>query len=478
MLTRSELQEVLDDWNSWSGIVPPELVGRPRRLTGHILSVATGREVIAITGVRRSGKSTVLYQLIDARMRAGVDPCRLLLVNLEDHRLAPHLGTGLLDRILTLHRETRAPTGPLTIFLDEIQEVPDWERWVRSHYDREPELRFVLTGSSARLLASDLSTLLTGRTLAFVARPLSFAEFLDFQGIEATSGTPQEVVRANHHRRHELAHALARYTESGGFPEVVKSGSEARRRLLLQQVFDDILGRDVLRRHAVRNYAQLRDLALVLLANVSNLLSYGALGRTLGTSASNVRLLIDHLEQAFLVSQVRLFSFSMKESVAAQKPRKVYAVDTGLRNAVVTRASPDHGRLAENLAFHHLAAAGEPPRYWKDGPEVDFVVGRMPPVPVNVTFGDEIPERERAGLAAFFRKHEAKEGWLVTRDLAGEEALGRGTVHAVPLWAWLLADPGVEVARVGDQPVCGALAVAEAEGPTGGVQGDDVDLHR
>jgi predicted AAA+ superfamily ATPase len=153
-----------------------------------------------------------------------------------------------------------------------------------------------------------------------------------------------------------------------------------------------------------------------------------------------VRLLTDYLEQAFLLSQVRVFSFSMKESVATQRPRKIYAVDPGLRNAVVSRSSPDHGRLAENLAYLHLSATGEPPRYWKDGPEVDFVVGRLPPVPINVTFGDEIPDRERAGLAAFFDKHEAREGWLVTRDQVAEEPLRKGKLHVVPLWAWLLAD--------------------------------------
>ena len=441
MLSRTEVLAVLDDWNDWSQPLPTQLVGRSRRLTETILQVATGREVVAITGVRRSGKSTILYQLMNARLRAGIERRRLLLVNLEDHRFAPHLGTDLLDRILEVHRETYAPTGPLTIFLDEIQEVPDWERWVRSHYDREPDLRFVLTGSSARLLASDLSTLLTGRTLTFTARPLSFAEFLDFEGIgDVIGGTAQEVARANHARRHELARALSRYLEWGGFPEVVKADSDVRRRWLLQQYFDDILGRDVLRRHAVRDYALLRDLALVLLANTANLMSYGALGRTLGTSASTVHLLSNHLEQAFLLAQVRLFSFSMKESVAAQKPRKVYAIDPGLRNAVVNRASPDHGRLAENVAYLHLAATGDPPRYWKDGPEVDLVVGRTPPVPVNVTFGDEIPDRERAGLAAFFAKHKAREGWLVTRDQAAEEPLGKGRLHVVPLWAWLLCE--------------------------------------
>ena len=442
MLTRAEIETVLADWNSWDHAFPSALLGQPRALTRDILAVATGREVIAITGVRRCGKSTVLYQLMEEMARMGIERQRLLLVNLEDHRLAPHLGTELLDRILAVHREARVPKGPLVVFLDEIQEVPGWERWVRSHYDREPDLRFVITGSTAELVASDLSTLLTGRTLTFTARPLSFSEFLSFEGLDVSlGGSPSAILRANLARRVEIAHQLARYLEIGGFPEVVKSEDAGRRRLLLQQYFSDILARDVARRHAVRNFDQLRDLALLLLANVANLAAYGSLGRVLGTSASSVRTLCAHLEQAWLVAQVRLFAFSLKETVAAQRPRKVYAVDVGLRNAVVTRSSPDLGRLAENLVFEHLASAGEPPRYWKDVQEVDFVVGRAPPVPINITFGDEIPDRERAGLAAFFEKHRAREGWLITRDQAGEETLGKGRVHLVPLWAWLLCDP-------------------------------------
>ena len=441
MIAHDELRLILDDWNFWNRELSAEITGHPRRLVEKIREIATGREVVAIAGVRRCGKTTILFQLMDHLLRAGQDRRNLLYVNLEDHRFALHLEPRLLDRILTFYREEVNPTGPSFLFLDEPQEIEGWEKWVRSLYDREPDTRIFVTGSSSSMMSSELSTLLTGRNLTFLARPFSFAEHLSFIGVEATSTPgPVEAYRENLRNREVLGYHIIRYMEHGGFPEALKSTSDLRWSTLLQQYFDDILSKDVAHRHRLRNHSLLKDLALVLMSNVANLMSLGKTARTLGTSASSILSLMDHLEDAQLISTAHFFSFSTMETVAAQKPRKVYSVDTGMRNAVVSRATRDLGRLAENLVHSHLVSLAQQPRYWRENVEVDIVVGRGQPLPVNVCFADEIPPREIQGLERFNEKFSNPRAWLITKNTFREETIGSSECTLIPLWAYLLAD--------------------------------------
>ncbi len=169
MADRGLIRLVLDDWNHWTNPLPEFRVGYPRELTERIMRVATGKEVVAITGVRRCGKSTILYQMMRALLDRGQPSRSILFVNLEDHRLMSEMALDILDDLVAVWRQSIWPTGPGWILLDEVQEVPHWERWVRSIQDRQPELRIAVTGSNTGLMSGELATLLTGRTLTFHA---------------------------------------------------------------------------------------------------------------------------------------------------------------------------------------------------------------------------------------------------------------------------------------------------------------------
>jgi len=440
-ITEADLRETLWDWNFWDQAIPDEFIGQPRRLTDSIRSIATGREAVAIVGVRRCGKTTIMYQLMQRLAADGCKRQEMLYVNLEDHRFGLDRRSGLLDRILALYRSEIDPSGPRFLFLDEPQAIEDWERWVLSQYDRGPTMRIFITGSSSSLMSSEMSTLLSGRNLTFPAYPYSFAEHLRREGVAFTeAGDPLSVHRENRSIQDQLMFHLGLYLERGGFPEAVKRSHELHRRTLLQQYFDDILAKDVIRRHRLRSPRLLTDLALVLMSEVGNLVSLGRLARTLGSSASSVGSLLEHLEEARLMATTRFFSFSTKESVAAQKPRKVYAVDTGLRNAVVSRPTGDRGWLAENLAHNHLVHLGLRPSYWKARNEVDLVIGTTDPVPINVCFTDEIPDRELKGLEQFHDQFANELSLVVTRNTFDRRMIGRSECLLVPLWSLLLAE--------------------------------------
>ena len=241
-------------------------------------------------------------------------------------------------------------------------------------------------------------------------------------------------------KRDVLAYQLKEYMEIGGFPEPLKSEDKLRRNILLQQYFDDILAKDIVQRHKLRNSRLLKDLALVLMSDISNLISFGRAARALGTSASSVRSLLDHIEESKLIMTSRFFSFSARESVSVQKSRKVYAVDTGLRNAVISRHSPDSGRTAENLVHNQLVYLGRHPTYWRDEVEVDFVLGRAKHVPINVCFAEEVPEREVRGLKKFNERFGSDTSWIITKSSFGKKKYSGIESTLCPLWAFLLSD--------------------------------------
>ena len=437
----SDLLSVLADWNYWDRTIPKDVLGHPRELVDTIREVATGREIVALTGIRRCGKTTILLQLLGTLLEQGLDPRRILYVNFEDHRLDRDLGAALLDDLVSCHTREVHPEGPTHIFLDEIHEVPGWERWLRGLYDRRPDLRFHITGSSSSMMASELSSLLTGRNLTFRAAPFSYREYLTWHGVEvARHSGAREAHRCNIHRADMLLHHLNNYLEFGGFPEALKSPEEPRRVLILQQYYNDILARDVVRRHELRKPRLLEALASVLLDTISNQVSYGKLGNALGTSASSIRRMMGFLEEAELIGTTHYFAHSTRASISVQQPRKVYAADTGLRNAVIRRRTADRGWLAESLVYGRLVAAGHQPMWWRDKAEVDFVIGPPITVPVNVTYGTEVPDRELQSLHSFHQRFGNQSALLITENTWGRSELGACTCHLCPLWAFLLAD--------------------------------------
>lgn len=441
MLGREDLLALMGDWNAWDRPTSPSLLGYPRKVSQRILNSVKGPEAIAVIGIRRCGKTTILRQIAAGLQARGVEPRHILFVNLEDHRFALELGTELLDRVLKVYREEVNPAAPCHIFLDEAQAVPGWEKWVRTRLDLEPSDRVYLSGSSSSLMASELSTLLTGRCLFYAAHPFSYDEYLGYLGVEAGfGGSAVDIARRKRKDEALYQHHLRNYLAHGGFPRAVATGDADVRRQLLQQYFDDILARDIVFRHEVRNTSLLRDLGLVLLNNVSNLMSFARLARTLGSSPSAVQTLVGHLEESLLMHTARFFSHSVKESVSAQKPRKLFAEDVGLRNAVAAGATPDLGRLAENAVFNSLAGLGTTPRYWSDRTEVDFVTDPIEPRPINVCFSDEIPGRELAGIEAFAARFNSKRALLVTRSTLDTRTTHDCRVELVPLWAFLLSD--------------------------------------
>jgi predicted AAA+ superfamily ATPase len=200
--------KVLEEWNFWNNDIFKQL-GMPRSYSDRIGRFLDEREAITISGPRRSGKSTIMYQLMDkVAKRHAIE--QTLYVNFEDPAFLPFLSVGLLEEIYDAYRENINPSKKAFIFLDEVQNIPAWEKWVRSYYDKKENVKFVISGSSSKLLSSEFSTLLTGRSVNFEVFPLSFKEFLEFKGL------PLSKVPLKAEQR-KIRYHLNEYLRFGGF---------------------------------------------------------------------------------------------------------------------------------------------------------------------------------------------------------------------------------------------------------------------
>ena len=425
------MKDLLVRWNPWwvTGKVPKDkkLILR-ESIISEIISLMNPKEAIILTGVRRSGKSTIIYQLIDSLMES-IPEKNILYFNFDEPIADKDINT--IESVFTAFLELNNPKGRKYIFFDEIQSIKGWEQWIKKYYDLYgSDIKFVITGSNSSMLSSNLSKLLTGRIFTKCIFPLSFKEFLDFKGIKVKSLVLQ---------KEEIRHYFSDYLNKGGFPEVVLEEKKELNERRLREYFDGIIFRDILSAKNVRETAKLTELAYYALTNISTELSYSKISSATKININTLREYLNYFEEAYLLFQLRYFSYSVKESIRVQMPRKIYCIDNGLRNAAGFRFSKDLGRLAENAVMIELKRRGEETYYWKSqrNHEVDFVVkakdGHLSAI--NVTYTDKIDEREAKSLNEFRKNfNKAKELVILTDDLEKNE----GGIQHIPLWKWLL----------------------------------------
>jgi len=411
--------------------------GIRRDLLPQCLSQADTKEIVVLKGVRRCGKSTLLAQVMDALIERGVRPKQLLRVNLEEPLFCAEASVELLEQIYRIWRERVCPEGKGYLFLDEIQNIPGWEAWVRGRGDTE-DVKIFVTGSSARMLSREIGTKLTGRQISFEVYPLSFSEFLRFKTLEVQAEL-EYIANKTLIRHHFLD-----YLKYGGFPEVALKQNDADRELLLKNYFEDILYRDIVTRHEIRDVANLRNLAVFLLTNNTRPTSVNKLKGNFSISQDKTENYLSALLESYLTFQLQKFSWSLKSvQRAGFKP---YAIDTGLRNRVAFSFSADAGRLVENVVHNQLRRCHEEVFFGADGGQTDFIVKEGTTIVrrIQVWYEDashtEIPQRELAAFADL--QDDEAECLLLTNDLEQEMKIGATTVRCLPVVKYLLLGSG------------------------------------
>ncbi|MBU2639289.1 MAG: ATP-binding protein [Nanoarchaeota archaeon] len=395
------------------------------------LSIPETKKIVSLIGSRRSGKTFYFYQLIQDFLK-NFPKERLLYINFEDDRILP-LDVKELDNILEAYYELypENKNTELFLFFDEIQNVENWEIYLRRIYDKE-RVKIFVTGSSSKMFSKEIATSLRGRTLAFNLFPLDFKEFLRFNDILLEKNTIYSS------ERFKIKKLFERYLTFGGFPEVVLEENKLEYDIL-NNYFEIMIYRDIVERYSVRNINLLKMLSKFLLTNISLQFSvnsyYNTLKKDISVSKETILEYLSYLEEANLIFLLPLFSYSMK--VQQANPKKVYCIDTGLRNAISFKFSKDEGRLVENLVFIELKMRNKEIYYWKNNNEVDFIIKNKDNSleAINVSYTDDLDEREVKGLLEFKKKfRKIKKLVIITKNMEKKE----NGIKFIPLWKWLL----------------------------------------
>ncbi len=363
---------------------------------------------IAISGIRRCGKSTLLKQLLKREKE-------FYYLNLEDVRLD---GFGLQDftKANEIFKEHYGKNG--IYFFDEIQTVPKWEKFVRWLIDKKEKV--VLTGSNASLLSRELGTLLTGRHLSHELFPFSFKEFLKY------------------HKFKPSKNSFAKYFENGGFPEYL----EKKQNYVLQELLKDVIMRDVAIRFGIRNSRLLKKLAIYLISNVGKEFSYNSLKKMF--SVASVQSIIDYIsffEDAYLIFTTPKFDYSFKKQQI--NPRKIYSIDNGLSATNSISFSKDKGRMLENQVFLHLRRKNKEIFYFKEKGECDFVFKEKEKIAgaiqVCYSLTEDNLKREVSGLLEALKKFNLKKGLILTYNQEDTLQKNNKEIAIKPAWKWMQA---------------------------------------
>ncbi|MEM5820441.1 MAG: ATP-binding protein [Candidatus Aenigmatarchaeota archaeon] len=439
-MKKEEIISVLSSVNFWGR--EDIDVGIERKFyNSQILNFLKGVEkVITITGVRRSGKSYILKQ-IGKKLSEKFGKENVLYVNFEEVKFFEELSLSFLIKIYDAFKEIVRPKTKPFLILDEIQEVPKWEKFVRSLHEKK-EAFLIISGSSSKLFSEELATLLAGRELEIEVFPLDFKEFLQFKNFEIEKEIDLII------KKEKIIRFLREFLEFGGFPEVVLEENENKKIGIIRKYFDTIVLKDVLRRFKLRESYKLEALCNYYVSNFSNLITFNSVARFLKISEKTTERFSKYLQIARIIFFVERFSYSFKSRY--KSARKVYVIDTSFSNLLGIRFSENIGRLMENLVAIELLRRSK--RSLKENffylkindSEVDFVIkeGLNIKQLIQVTYAsnkDEIEKREIKALLKASELLKCKDLLIITWDYEDEINFENKTIKCIPLWKWLLS---------------------------------------
>jgi predicted AAA+ superfamily ATPase len=425
------LEESIRKWNPWwvESESIKRLTGVKRYIITDIKKTLKLKQIKDIIGIRRSGKTTILYQIIKFLEENGEKSKNIVFLNFDDTEINSASFDEIIKAIEKINPETRY------LFLDEIQQKNGWERWIRTLYDTDKYAQIFISGSSASLLTKDVARVLTGRHITFTIFPFSFVEYLVFIGWKDFSEDYLE------YNKNKILHYLLTYIKGGGFPEVIGK-NEFERKIILTNIYNDILARDISARHNV-SYDISRKISYHLLSNNSKEFSFRSIANAIDASVETVETHLEYLKESYILLTLNVFSYKTK--IQFKQNKKSYCIDTGLKNAVSFKFSEDIGRLVENMVFLEILRRGKEVFFWKNKnqQEVDFIIkdGLKPIQLIQVCWdikNEKTKKREIEGLLSAMEEFKLKKGLILTEDYEEIEKYNQKEIRYKPLWKWLI----------------------------------------
>ncbi len=393
------------------------------------------KKIISLIGVRRSGKSSILFDMIN-RLREKSDRENIIYINFEDDRLFP-LELKSLDLLLESYYELypEKREEKVYLFLDEVQVVDNWELYVRRVYDTE-NIYIYVTGSSAKLLSTEIATSLRGRTITYEIFPFSFKEYLQYKEI-----------KINLHSSKSLSfikNALEDYLVDGGFAETINEEPPVARKIL-SDYLELIVYKDIVDRYNIKNRSLLKHLNKYCFTNIATLVSFTKLFNEFKSqgyklSKDTIFDYISYLEDAYTLFPVPIYRNSVKEE--QRNPKKIYTIDNGFKKIYDYAIGDDMSKLYENTVFLHLRRQTKDIYYFKEKQEVDFYAKiNAGSYLINVSYKIDDPvtrKREIDGLVEAMNYFKLSKAYLITSQEDQIIEIEDKKIFIIPLFKWLL----------------------------------------
>lgn len=394
-------------------------------------------KIITISGVRRCGKTFILFEIIKSLVLNKLQREKILYINFEDERL--EINKDELDLILQGYRELY-PDIALSecyFFFDEIQNVDGWEKFVRRIYDTVTTNIFI-TGSNSKLLSREIATSLRGRTLTYEVFSLSFKEYLRFHDVDTDLYLSGNIAK--------IANLFEKFLFFGGFPEIVNFKDASLKNKVLQEYFDVMLYRDLVERFSITNIPVLKYFLKRLFENITSPVSVNNIYNELKSQSykigkNSLYEYLDAAESVYLFLTVKKYTNSVLKQELGEK--KIYAVDNGLLNAVTFKFSGDYGKLLENAVFMELHKKGWNIFFHKGKRECDFITaeesGIHNIIQVSYSIADKnTKQREIEGLIEACRRFGVDRGYIITASEEINIKEGGISINVLPAYKFLL----------------------------------------
>jgi uncharacterized protein len=432
------MRDIILEWqDNWI----PEYISRYFDITNLNRKV---NKVLVLTGCRRSGKTFLMFQMIDELVKKhGIKKECILYLNFEDERLPwkTETLTQLLPTLYEIYGDRE-----YYLFLDEIHHIPNWDRWVRRIIDGYRDLHIILASSSSKLGKKEIPNALRGRTSVQEIFPLSFWEFLGFKGLPIIDPKKTTQLKLVQYKK-----ILKEFLEYGGFPAVVLETSRRDKISIIQDYFRTIVALDLAERYDIQNRRFLHDYMQMLLVQTYH--SASKMYKIMKSQGYNIgkRTFLScprNLEEIYMAFFVPIFSPKVKDRL--YYPQKVYFIDNSFINLVSAKFSDQFGKGFENVVFLNLLRTWgfEGIYYWKEknkevgsGLEVDFLLMKRGEVECLIQACYDISneatkEREIQGLLAASKEIQCDNLVIVTLDQQSVETHEGKKILIIPFMEW------------------------------------------
>jgi len=391
--------------------------------------------IISVIGVRRSGKTYLLYETIKKLLQNKVAKNKIIYLNFEDERIK--LQQSELDFILQAYQELypNIDLGECYFFFDEIQNITGWEKFVRRVFDTISR-NIYITGSNSKLLSTDIATELRGRTITYTVYPLSFKEYLIFNKTNTNyyeTGNKNKIIRFSRE-----------FMQYGGFPELVKQNETVKIKKI-QDYFNSIIYKDLIERYEISNPTVIKFYIKKIFANVTKPLSVNKVYhqlKSLGYKISNNILYeyLEYIQATFTAVLINKFDYSLIKQEKSEK--KAYTIDTGFLTAIDFTFTENYGKLLENMIAMELLKAGKEIMFFKDKKECDFIIKDKKNLsPLQVSYdveNEDTKKREFEGLYAACKYLKCNKAKIITFEQEDSVKYKDIEIEIVPAYKFML----------------------------------------